>query len=271
MNFWKGKATSGNPGASIMTKAAPTIAVFPDDQALAEAAARRFMESARQAMARHDRFRVALAGGSTPGRFYRRLAEPPFADTIDWQKVDIFWGDERSVPQDHAESNFRMAAETLLRRVPLPPQNIHPMTSGDDPRQAADEYEALLESCFSSGPGRFDLVLLGIGSDGHTASLFPGSPAATDRRGSRRVIAHYIDKLAAWRITLTPETINRSELVVFLVAGADKAAVVKQVLEGARRPAELPAQLIRPVEGRLVWMLDGPAARLLGKENQHGS
>ncbi|MGD9331669.1 MAG: 6-phosphogluconolactonase [Desulfobacterales bacterium] len=249
-----------------MTETTPTIAVFPDPEVLAEAAARRFMATAQQAMDRYGRFSVALAGGSSPRGLYRRLAAAPFAEALDWRKVDIFWGDERNVPQDHAASNFRMAAEALLRRVPLPPQNIHPMTAGGDPRQAADRYDALLQAYFSRPPGRFDLILLGMGADGHTASLFPGSAAVTaaaPKGPTRRVMAQHIDKLNDWRITLTPETINRAALIIFLVTGADKAATVKEVLNGPHRPAALPSQLVRPAAGRLIWMLDAAAAREL--------
>lgn len=243
-----------------------TIEIYPDTETLADAAARRFMENAERAMALRNRFWVALSGGSTPKRLYRRLAEPPFSKGVDWQRVHFFWGDERNVPDDHAESNFRMAAETLLSRVPVPSRNIHPIRAGQDPRAAANDYEAVLKSAFGEPAMRFDLVLLGMGTDGHTASLFPGSnvvKAAAADSASRWVVASYIEKLAAWRITLAPDVINRAVQAIFLVTGTDKAAAVNQVLEGPYQPERLPAQLIRPVNGRLIWMMDTPAAQLL--------
>lgn len=247
-----------------MTDDSRTVEVYADAEALAAAAARRFVEQARRAVALRNRFCVALAGGSTPQALYRRLALPAVAQEVDWQRVHVFWGDERNVPPDHADSNFRLAAETLLNRVAIPSRNIHPMRGGQDPRAAAEDYETVLKEAFDDTALRFDLMLLGLGSDGHTASLFPESDVvrATASQGvSRWVAAAYIEKLAAWRITLTPEAINRAALTIFLVTGTAKAAAVRQVLQGPHAPEALPAQLIRPVEGRLIWMLDAPAAQ----------
>ncbi len=247
-----------------------TVEIFPTAGALADAAARRFLESAERAIALRNRFSVALSGGSTPKALYRRLAEGPLPGGIDWQRVHFFWGDERNVPADHPDSNYRMAAEALLSRVPVPARNIHPIMGEGHPPEAADAYEAVLDGFFAGSAERFDLVLLGVGADGHTASIFPGARTdgtAGDNEPSRRVAATFVDTLGAWRITLTPETINRAAQIVFLAAGAEKATIVNDVLNGPYRPERLPAQGIRPLNGRLIWMLDEAAARLLDVED----
>lgn len=234
--------------------------------ALTDAAARHFMDCARQAFEARGRFAVVLSGGSTPRALYTRLAQPDLADQVDWTQVFVFWGDERAVPPDHPESNYAMAYDTLLEHVPLPERNIFRISGEMAPAAAASEYEAKLRQFFSAGRGqetgpvraRFDLVLLGMGADGHTASLFPGASAISGDH--HWVTAYYVEHLQAWRISLTPVAINAARQATFLVAGADKAARLKQVLYGPYQPMQLPAQVIRPDQGRLLWLVDEAAA-----------
>jgi 6-phosphogluconolactonase len=259
-----------------MSEPVTTIQKYANANAVAQAAANNFVALAKKAMAAHGRFNVVLSGGSTPSALYQLLASKTYAQQLDWSKIDIFWGDERCVPPDHPESNYRMANETLLSRVPLPPENIHRIRSELAPQVAALEYEAMLREFFSDAPdaGRFDLVLLGMGSDGHTLSLFPGSEAAKwemfvlaqgAQTEQRWVVANYIEKLSIWRITLTTLPVNAAANIMFLVTGADKAQALHQVLADPRQPRLLPAQLIQPVNGQLIWMVDETAAALLEK------
>ncbi len=256
-----------------MPDAGRAIEVCADPEAVADAAARRFVKTAARAVARQGRFSVVLAGGSTPGRLYRKLGAAPYAGAIDWDRVEIFWGDERDVPPDDAESNYRMAVENLLSRVQVPPRNVHPIHIAGQPQDAAHDYETVLQSFLERPPGRFDLVLLGLGDDGHTASLFPGTEAvrrAVAHQGdtSRRVAAQFVEKLGAWRITLTPAVINQAAQIIFVVTGQPKADTLAAVLQGPYRPLQLPAQLIHPRQGELIWMLDSPAAHLLKDFNR---
>jgi 6-phosphogluconolactonase len=195
---------------------------------------------------------------------YELLATPPFASQIEWARVHVFWGDERCVPPDDLESNYRMARESLLDHVPLPPANVHRIRGEAEPEQAAVTYERLLRSFFGTeeiAPQRsFDLVLLGMGADGHTASLFPGRAAAREAR--RWVMTSPGPQPENWRVTLTPVLLNAADEVVFLVTGANKAERLKQVFE-ERLPDPLPAQLIRPEHGTLHWIIDAAAAARL--------
>ena len=266
MLFWAEQDISGSQGAVNMSNQTREIKVFPDSDGLATAAAELFVEAAQVAIEHHGRFSVALAGGSTPKKLYRLLGTKLLSDNLDWQNIHIFFGDERNVSQDHPESNFRMARESLLSRVALPTENIHPMTGGEEPQLAADRYEALLQAHFKQMPGRFDLVLLGMGDDGHTASLFPGSDGVgtiISGENDRFVLAHHIKKLSTWRLTLTSAVINKAAKILFLVTGANKAQTLRKVLHGPFLPEKFPAQLIRPDRGQLIWMLDEPAAHLL--------
>ena len=243
----------------------PQVVVQPSLEALSREAAARFQRLAGQSIASAGRFSVALSGGSTPRALYRLLAEPPFRGAIDWARVHIFWGDERFVPPNHPDSNYRAALEALVSRVPIPTENVHRIpTKVTDPKTAAAQYEETLRRFFAPPEGevpRFDLVLLGLGPDGHTASLFPGSPALDE--DSRLVVATYVSKLAAWRLTLTPPVLRGARHVIFLVSGPDKAAVLRDVLEGPHDPHRLPAQLVRPQDGDLTWLVDDAAASLL--------
>ena len=245
--------------------------VLPDAAALARAAAERFVIAAERAIADHERFVVALSGGSTPRRMYELLAQEPLALRVKWSRVQVVWGDERCVPPTDPESNFRMAREALLDHVPLPAGNVHRIHGEDDPAKAAAAYETTLRDLLRtpSGPPSFepgrniDLVLLGLGENGHTASIFPGSAAAIEL--VKWVTAEYVPAVAMWRLTLTAPVLNAAAEVLFLVSGGAKAAMVKRILEGPRQTRELPAQLIAPTRGHTQWLLDRAAAAELSR------
>lgn len=221
------------------------------------------------AAAARGRARLALAGGRTPEACYRLLAEEPHRGRIPWEALEVFWGDERCVPPEAPESNYRMAAQALLDRVPIPPGGVHRMRGELPPEAAAREYEEGLRRAFpgSGGPPRLDLLLLGLGPDAHTASLFPGTAALRERE--RWVAAARVEPLG-WRLTLTPPMLNAAREVLFLVAGADKAEAVRAVLEGSRDPDRYPGQLVEPPDGRVTWLLDGPAASRLAATTAKG-
>ncbi len=241
--------------------------VLADRGAIARAAAEIFASAARAATERGDFFRVALSGGSTPRDLFQLLAaeDQPYRARIPWEAVHVFWGDERHVPPDHPDSNYRMARETLLERAPISADNVHRIHAEEpDAAAAAAEYEATLAAAFRLAAGalpRFDLVLLGLGPEGHTASLFPGSPALHDE--THLVAAPWVEKLAAFRITLTPRALNAAAHVLFLVAGEDKAPAVREVLHGDAAVDAVPARVVQPVAGELTWLLDPAAAALL--------
>ena len=234
---------------------------YADANQLTHAAAEMFVALSKPAIAEQGRFTVALSGGSTPKTLYQLLAREPYASQIEWAHVHIFWGDERCVPPDHSDSNYRMTREALLQYVPLLTENIHPLHGDIDPAQASAEYEQQLRMFFGNGLPVFDLILLGMGDDGHTASLFPGTAAIHEQ--NRWVIGHYVEKLESWRLTLTPPVINAAENIAFLVAGKNKAERLREVLKGPYLPDVLPSQMIKPTNGYLVWMVDEEAATLL--------
>lgn len=238
------------------------ILICADAAELAREAARRFAELAEVFVGSVGKFTVALSGGSTPKAMYSILAEKPFVDSLPWRSIYFFWGDERCVPPDHADSNYRMANETLLAKAPVPRENIFRISAEDaDHERAAANYSAALRKSFGEEWPRFDLVFLGMGADGHTASLFPGTAAL--RVKDRIAVANYVPKLQSWRITLTAEAINRALNIIFLVAGVDKTATLKEVIEGPRDPEKYPSQLIEANYGSLLWMVDEAAASRL--------
>jgi 6-phosphogluconolactonase len=230
----------------------PEIVVLPDPTAVAREAADRIVTLARSAIAAHGRFTVALSGGSTPRLLYERLITQP----IEWQHVHVFWGDERCVPPDHPDSNYGLAQRVLLAHVDIPAQNVHRLPGEIGPVQAAQRYEAELLAVLGTQP-RFDLILLGLGSDAHTASLFPNTPALHEQQ--RWVVAQYVDKLQANRLTLTPPIINAAANVIFLIAGADKAAALRSVWHGPHNPDQYPAQSVAPTTGHVTWLVDQAA------------
>ena len=235
------------------------IKVVPDVKAMMQEAAQRIIAASRAAIQDHGFFSIALSGGSTPKALYELLAQEPYRSQIDWSRVRIFFGDERCVPPDDSQSNYRMAKEALLSKVPIPQSNVYRMKGEIDPQAAATEYGQILKDQF--GDGGLDLTLLGMGDDGHTASLFPGTPALHETK--HRCVPNYVEKLKVWRITLTAPFLNRSKAVMILASGAAKAHRLKEVLEGPRDPDRLPIQLIQPTAGTLTWLLDNPAAAMV--------
>ena len=249
-----------------------SVEIFPAAMQMSESAAKLFAARAAGAVSARGRFTAALSGGKTPVAIYAFLAQAPFISQIPWAHVHLFWGDERCVPPDHADSNYRLVRELLLDYVPIPAANVHRMPAEMDPAEAAARYEGQLRELFAphgDGFPVFDFILLGLGDDGHTASLFPGTRSI--RESARWVVGHYVDAQMGWRITLTPPVINAARMVAFIVAGAGKAAVMKEILEGPFRPDMLPAQIVRPAGGDLVWMLDREAAALLKGEKKRES
>jgi 6-phosphogluconolactonase len=247
------------------------VHIYADAGEVAHQAARHFATLADQFVRETGRFTVVLSGGSTPKAMFAVLAAEPFASSLPWSHIYFFWGDERCVPPDHADSNYRMAHATLLAKVPVPPANIFRIPAEDpDHERAATNYSATIAQFFqtsatahsnTASQPQFDLFFLGMGADGHTASLLPGTAAL--QISNRIAVANYIAKLDAWRITLIATVINQARHVAFLVTGADKAAPLREVLSGAYQPAIYPSQLIKPVGGRIVWMVDEAAAREL--------
>jgi 6-phosphogluconolactonase len=244
------------------------IHIFPDSAAIARRASEIFIESAKSAVADHGHFNVALAGGSTPKALNILLAAEPLRSQVPWDKLRIFFGDERHAAPTDPESNFHMATETLLSKLSLKSEQVHRiMGEYPDTEKAAREYEQLLRSQFNLAAGqlpRFDLMFLGMGNEGHTLSLFPGTKALHDH--GRLVMHNWIGKLYTERVTCTAPVANNSALVVFMVGGADKAPALKAVLEGPHEPEQLPSQLINPGHGKLLWLLDTAAASMLSKE-----
>ncbi len=233
------------------------VEVYEGPQELAEAAARAFVEGAAKAIAERGRFAVALAGGSTPKATYEALARDHSGD-VDWPNVHVFFGDERTVPPDHEDSNYRMAREALLGHVPV--GSVHRMRGELPPDEASSSYEADLKEFFGGLPPVLDLVMLGIGEDGHTASLFPETPAlgVTDRLA----VANPVAKLDTTRLTLTVPVLDAAREVRFLAAGAGKAEALAEILEGEADPRAYPAKLVQPTGGP-TWMVDRAAAGAL--------
>lgn len=204
---------------------------------------------------------LVLTGGNTPRGVYSQLAG--FSrNLIEWQRVHLYWGDERMVPPEHVDSNYRMAKETLLEHIDIPRENIHRIRGEINPAAAAVEYAALLKEKFHHEP-RFDLMLLGVGKDGHTASLFPGTKAVVEKK--KLVAEVFVRKLDSWRVTLTLPVINNARQIMFLVAGKSKAEILKKIIRAEPPTTDLPASLVRPTGGELYWMLDADAAAKLGK------
>lgn len=236
----------------------PNITIYPDPDAFVHGAAEFVCGLARAAIAETGRFAVALAGGGTPRPVYALLATPEFAGRIAWDKVQVFFGDERCVPPDDERSNFRMAREALLDHLPLPPANVHRIGGEDDPAQAARAYEQDMKLFFrTQAPPAFDLICLGLGENGHTASLFPGTAGLREQK--RWVVSQYVETMKTWRVTVTPVLINAARNVVFLVKGSGKAEVLERVLTGPYEPDVLPAQLVQPTNGRTHWLVDAAA------------
>jgi len=247
--------------------------VEPDAAALARRAAQYFVEMVDEAVGGRGRARVAISGGSTPKAAFELLGDPaePWRGRMQWDRLELYWVDERCVPPDDQQSNYRMTRETLLDRTPLRPEQIHRMEGELEPEVAAARYESELRNSFrleGAELPRFDLISLGMGPDGHTASLFPHTEGLHEM--SPLVTANHVPQMDSWRITLTWPVINRASSVFFLISGADKAQILKQVLTGPRDVERLPSQLIRPASGILTLILDKSAAAELPATDEEG-
>lgn len=236
------------------------VRVFKDKEALSRAAAGLFVEVADEALREREKVFVALSGGSTPGELYRLLAEEEYRDHIDWKKTYVFWGDERCVPPDDPGSNFFQAQRVLLGHVPIPGENVWRIKGELEPAEASDDYAQTLKRFAAPGLDwpRFDLALLGMGGDGHTASLFPGSPVEMNEP-TLPLTADYHGR-PAQRVTLTPLVFNSARKIIFLVTGESKSIPLKDVLSDHHRPELFPAQRIRPIQGSVIWLVDEAAA-----------
>ncbi len=234
------------------------VRIFRGIGALIKAAADLFADTARNSVASRGRFVVALSGGQTPKNAYQLLAGTTYSERIPWEQTHIFWGDERCVPRDDPKNNARMAFDTLLNYVPIPRSNIHPIPSEESSEKCADAYEKLLRDFFQDQPPRFDLIFLGLGENGHTASLFPNTPILSEQK---RWVRHlYLAEQNMYRVSLTSVIINQATLIAFLAYGGNKSHILQQVLAGPFQPQHLPAQLIRPVQGDLLWLVNESAA-----------
>ena len=234
------------------------IQVVADGNALAREAAERIIAASRQAVTKKGGFSIALSGGSTPKVTFGLLAAEPYRSQVDWAKWDVYWGDERCVAPDHADSNFKMATEAMLSKVPIPAANIHRMKGEANPEAAAAEYGKLLQDKF--GDGSLDLVMLGMGPDGHTLSLFPGTTALAETK--HRCVSNWVEKFKTFRVTMTAPFVNKAKQVMVILGGADKRDRVKEVISGPYEPTRLPIQLIDPAAngGELIWLMDKAAA-----------
>jgi 6-phosphogluconolactonase len=239
------------------------ITIFPDGEQLSHASVRYIVQMANEAFAAHGRFTIALSGGSTPKGAYSLLAFEPYRNQIDWTKAEIFWSDERCVPPDDAESNYHLAHEVMLSKLPIPADHIHRMPADQrDLIAASSAYEQEMQRVFgTTGVPSFDLIQLGLGPEAHTASLFPYQ--ASLRETERLVMPVTVPKPPPTRLTFTPPILNAAKHILFLVTGTEKADAVRAVLEGDYQPEEYPAQIVRPTQGEVNWMLDTAAASKL--------
>jgi 6-phosphogluconolactonase len=237
--------------------------IFDNITDLSEAAADWITAAIEKKLSTGDRFTLALSGGSTPQKLHALLASDAYRERIDWSRLHIFWGDERFVPIDDDRSNAKMAFDILLDAVSVPMEQIHVMRTDIDPSLAAFEYEKILHHYFDDTETSFDLVLLGMGDDAHTLSLFPGSPAVTETESW--VTAFFLESQDMFRVTLTSTIVNRASAIAFLTTGKNKAHALHEVLEGNYDPAHYPSQLIKPSNGELHWFVDKEAASALKK------
>jgi len=241
------------------------IKTLPNIQALNQAAANEFLRCAQNAIATRGRFSIALSGGNTPRGAYEAIAErqKDYSSQLPWDKIFIFWGDERHVPPDHPDSNYRMSRESLLSKIPIPAQNVHRVRAELDAAEAAQDYARQMQNHFNLKPNelpRFDLIMLGLGDDGHTASLFPGSAALGETQ--HVFVANWVEKFKQYRLTLTLPVLNHAAEVLFLVSGGGKAPVVRDILS-PHSEQKYPARCVQPEAGALLWLLDQDAANLL--------
>ncbi|MGV3589128.1 MAG: 6-phosphogluconolactonase [Adhaeribacter sp.] len=239
------------------------IQIFKDTQELSKAAAELFVQAAKAAVQEKGRFTVALTGGSSPIQMHQLLAQSPYREQVPWEQTFVFWGDERWVPLTDEQSNAKMAFETLLNHVPIPKNQIFPMWGHQEPEIFAQQYETTLRQHLGAENPGFDLILLGMGDDGHTASLFPGTAVLHEQE--KWVVAYYLEPKQIYRITLTAPLINQAKKVVFITYGEKKADALYEVLEGRRNPEQYPSQLIQPQNGAPIWLVDEAAAHRLSQ------
>ncbi|MCB2209484.1 6-phosphogluconolactonase [bacterium] len=240
------------------------IQVVSSNEAFINEAAKHFTAAAQDSIEGGGRFSVSLSGGGTPKPVYAALAEQPYRDLINWEKVDLFWGDERHVPPTDPDSNYRMVNEVLLDRVPIPEENVYRVPAEMEVRMAAFSYEETLRDYFKGDWPLFDFVFLGMGADGHTASLFPHSAGLNEEQ--RWFIANYAPDRETWRLTLSKNAINAARRILVLVKGEGKAERLKDVLTGPTQPESMPIQLVHPEAGEMRWLVDEAAAQLLPPE-----
>ncbi len=234
------------------------LEVFPTEDTLAKAAAEFIIEVAKKSIAAKGKFIIALSGGQTPEKLYSLLAEPPFREQIQWKKTFIFWGDERCVPLDDERNNAHQTISIFLDKVAIPQKNIHRIQVNLSPVEAAEEYEKEIDKFFMGDIPVFDLILLGLGTNGHTASLFPGTQVLHEQKPGVKAV--YVEDLKAYRITMTAPLINLAHQILFLITGIEKAEIMKDVFSGNNK---YPSQLIKPVNGELRWFIDKEAANNL--------
>jgi len=265
----KSKSKSGAPPAARKVKAvsfSPELKIYPTASLLFEETAPFIMKTAREAADARGRFVVALSGGNTPKVLFQQLTEEPYLSLMPWAKTFVFWVDERHVPFTDPTSNFKMTQEFLLSKVPIPKANIFPMSDGSLPvEQAASVYEIKMGKFFGRGAlPRFDLSLMGMGDDGHTASLFPGMPQVNEL--DKWVVGYFVDKERKERVSLTFPVLNASRILMVMMEGQKKADRLKDVLEGRSDPPRYPVQYLRPTDGKLIFAMDAAAASLLKKK-----
>ncbi len=242
------------------------IHIYPNKEKLVAATTERMVGSIAKVIEKNGLCNVALAGGNTPGGVYSMLVTTPYKDLVDWNRLHLFWGDERMVPPKHKDSNFRMAQETLLNHIKIPDENVHRMRGEIAPEVAAEEYTELLHDHFKTDLPRFDIILLGLGADGHTASLFPGTDAVEECE--RHAVAVFVPKLDLWRVTLTLPIINAAREIYFLVSGRSKSDIIKRIMCIKQPSKEFPATMVNPQSGELHWMLDSDAMVLINKNSR---
>ncbi len=239
------------------------IHVYPNKEKLVIATTERVINLIGQAIQENGFCNIALAGGNTPREVYSMLAANSYRGRVDWNRIHLFWGDERMVPPEHRDSNFRMVQQTLLKHVNIPDGNVHRIRGEIEPEQASVEYTKLLHDHFREDSPRFDLILLGVGEDGHTASLFPDTDAIEECE--RHAVAVFVPRLNTWRVTLTVPVLNAAREVFFLVSGSPKSNIIKHIMSIKQPTKDLPATLVNPENGTLHWMLDSDAAALINK------
>lgn len=239
------------------------IHAYPNKEKLVAATTESIANCMEQAIQKNGLCNMALSGGKTPGGIFSLLASNPYRDRLDWSRLHLFWGDERMVPPEHQDSNFRLVQETLLDHIKIPDENVHRMRGEIAPEEAAAEYIELLHDHFKGDLPCFDLMLLGLGEDGHTASLFPETDAVEECE--KHAVAVFVPKLDAWRVTLTLPVLNAARKILFLVSGKSKSEMVQRIISNKQPTKEIPATMVNPQSGELHWMLDSDAMVLINK------